>query len=51
MFIHDYLWNEQTGLPAEIYTAKEVEDKAGIIFNHVFTQYADATHSVYASVA
>jgi len=48
--IHDFLWNELTGLPADSYSATDVEEKASLIFRHVFRQYADALNqSVYAS--
>jgi len=48
-FIHDFLWNEQTGLPTESYTPPEVEDKVEVVFNHVFRQYVDAGHHAYAA--
>lgn len=41
-FIHDFLWNEQTGLPADSYTPADVEERVEIVFNHVYRQYADA---------
>jgi type I restriction enzyme R subunit len=41
-FIHDFLWNEQTGLPAESYTPTDVEEKVELVFNHVYRQYANA---------
>ncbi|MDI6807442.1 MAG: type I restriction endonuclease subunit R [Candidatus Eisenbacteria bacterium] len=50
-FIHDFLWNEQTGLPAESYSPPEVEDKVELIFNHVLRQYVDASDHAYASAA
>jgi len=49
-FIHDFLWNEQTGLPTEGYNPMEVEDKVELVFNHVYRQYVDATNSVYATI-
>lgn len=47
-FIHDFLWNENTGLPSESYSPKEVEEKAEMIYGHIFQQYVDARNSVYA---
>jgi type I restriction enzyme, R subunit len=46
-FIHDYLWNEETGLPSDSYTPKEVEQKAELIYGHIFQQYVDAWNNVY----
>ena len=48
-FIHDFLWNESTGLPADTYTPNEVEVKAELVFNHVYRQYVDSWNSVYQS--
>jgi len=49
-FIHDFLWNEQTGLPAESYSPPEVEDKVELVFTHIFRQYMDAYHHMYAEI-
>jgi len=46
-FIHDFLWNETTGLPADAYTPNEVEVKSELVFNHVYQQYVDSWNSVY----
>ncbi len=46
-FIHDFLWNESTGLPADTYTPNEVDVKAELVFNHVYRQYLDSWNSVY----
>lgn len=48
-FIYDYLWNETTGLPADAFTPEEVEQKAAIVFDHVFRQYASPSESAYAA--
>ena len=48
-FIHDFLWNEQTGLPADSYTSGDVEEKVNLVFNHVFRQYVDAAHNAYVA--
>lgn len=47
-FIYDYLWNETTGLPADSFTPEEVKQKASIVFDHVFRQYATPVNNVYA---
>lgn len=48
-FIHDYLWNEKTGLPPDSYSPGDVEAKSNIVFLHIFRQYADAQHNAYAA--
>lgn len=46
--IRDFLWSQQTGLPAESYSPKDVEEKVDLVFNHIFRQYADAwSHAAY----
>ena len=47
-FIHDFLWNENTGLPSDNYSSKEVEERAEMIYTHIFQQYVDARNHVYA---
>lgn len=47
-FIYDYLWNDATGLPADSFTPEEVEQKAAVVFDHVFRQYASPSQSAYA---
>jgi type I restriction enzyme R subunit len=46
-FIHDFLWNEKTGLPADSYTPVDVDTKTEMVFNHVFKQYADVWNNAY----
>ena len=48
-FIRDFLWNEETGLPTDVFTDDEVKLKAEAVFDHVFRQYADAYHHAYAA--
>lgn len=50
-YIHDFLWNEQTGLPSESYSSIEVEQKVDLVFNHIFRQYIDAYHSYYTDAS
>lgn len=47
-FIHDYLYSDNTGLPADLYSPNDVERKSELIFNHIFAQYVDAVHHAYA---
>lgn len=47
--IKDYLWSEQTGLP-ETYTETEIELKADLLFQHIFTFYPTDKH-IYEKVA
>ncbi len=50
-FIHDFLWNDKSGLPPDFYSPDEVEQKTAIIYDHVFKQYADADHHPYSQAA
>jgi len=47
-FIYNYLYDENTGLPDPFYSEDDVEDKADIVFEHVFMQYQDGLHNAYA---
>ncbi|MEX1139086.1 MAG: type I restriction enzyme endonuclease domain-containing protein, partial [Bacteroidota bacterium] len=47
--IHDFLWNEQTGLPADSFAPPEVEEKVELVFNHIYQQYADSATHPYVS--
>lgn len=49
IFIHDFLWSEATGLPTDLFTDRDVEEKTSVIFQHVFMQYADAGHNAYTA--
>ncbi len=48
-FIRDFLWSDETGLPATVYSPEDVNQKAQIVFQHVYNQYADAEHHSYAA--
>jgi type I restriction enzyme R subunit len=48
-FIRDFLWSDETGLPATIYSPEDVNQKAQVVFQHVYYQYADAEHHSYAA--
>jgi type I restriction enzyme, R subunit len=48
-FIHDFLWNEKTGLSLEAYTPEDVKTKAEMVFSHFFMQYPTASPSIYAT--
>jgi type I restriction enzyme R subunit len=45
--IHDFLWNERTGLPAESFTPGDVDLKTEIVYRHIYSQYANAWNNVY----
>jgi type I restriction enzyme R subunit len=47
-FIHDYLWDDKTGLPVGIYAPQEVDEKTELVFEHILRQYPDVEHNVYA---
>ena len=48
-FILDFLYDERNGLPADSYTEEEIQQKAVIVFAHIFRQYPDAEHHIYAA--
>jgi len=37
--IYNFLWDEETGLPVELYSEDEVAQKAEEIFKHVYRVY------------
>jgi type I restriction enzyme R subunit len=47
-FIFNYLWDENTGLPVDAYQPDEVEVLSKTLFQHVYTQYPNASGSVYS---
>lgn len=49
VFIHDFLWDDKTGLPPESFSTDEVEQKAELVFSHVYRQYDSATKNVYVA--
>jgi len=49
--IHDYLYDENTGLPVTAYSNEEVESLANVIYLHVYQQYESADENVYAMTA
>lgn len=49
--IHDFLWNEQTGLPTERYAPLEVEEKVEMVYNYVFRQYVESPQNAYLTIS
>ncbi|GAP21957.1 hypothetical protein LTAR_02175 [Leptolinea tardivitalis] len=45
--IFNYLYDEQTGLPVDVYSPKDVNTLAEELFKHVYVQYPDAVENVY----
>jgi len=41
--IHDFLYDDRSGLPEPTYSGEEVEEKTATIYRHIFQQYASAT--------
>jgi hypothetical protein len=41
VFIHDFLYRDDIGLPTEAYSPQEVEERADAIFAHIFSHYSD----------
>jgi len=48
MAIYNFLWDDTTGLPIDVYSPEEVETKTDLVYQHIFTRYPDAVHHVYA---
>lgn len=50
-YIQDYLWADSTGLPTSFYNESEVNQKAALVFNHIYRQYQDTWHNAYVEYA
>jgi len=51
VLIRNFLWDEKTGLPVDLYTQNDVYKKAEAVFYHVFRAYPTVPSPYYASVA
>ena len=49
--IHNYLYEEETGLPLEDYNDDEIKEYSNVVYLHVFRQYGKAETSPYKDVA
>jgi len=49
VIIKNFLWDERTGLPIELYTQDDVEKKAQDVFYHVFRVYPTIPSPYYSS--
>lgn len=47
--IRNFLYDDDTGLPDEIYTIDDLPEKVQQVYQHIYLQYQDAVHHVYAS--
>ena len=45
--IHDFLWSDQTGLPADSYTEEDVRTTTEAVFGHVFRAYPKVPSPYY----
>jgi len=48
--IRDFLWDEETGLPVDLYTEDDVTQKAEDVFGHVFRAYPTVPSPYYETV-
>ncbi len=48
--IRNYLWDDEIGLPVNLYNETEVEEKANLVFSHVFRVYPTVPSPYYATV-
>jgi type I restriction enzyme R subunit len=46
--IRDFLWNETTGLPLDMYTEDEVMERADAVYQHVFRVYPTVPSPYYS---
>lgn len=46
--IRNFLYDDDTGLPDEIYTIDDLSEKVQQVYQHIYLQYQDAVHHVYA---
>lgn len=49
--IRDYLWSDDTGLPVDIYTEDDVNEKSNNVFRHVYRAYPVLPSPYYSSRA
>ena len=49
--IYNYLYEEKTGLPTEVYDDEEVKTLSNVIFLHIYDRSKVAGHSLYADAA
>ena len=50
-FIHNYLWDDRTGLPAPAYDETDIAEKTRAVFQHIFRAYPTLPSPFYASAA
>ena len=48
LLIKDYLWSDETGLPADGYTEDELTNRAEDVFRHVYRAYPTVPSPLYA---
>jgi hypothetical protein len=48
MVIYNFLWDEATDLPIDVYSPEEVEKKTDLVYQHIFARYPYAVHHAYA---
>lgn len=47
--IHDYLYDDTTGLPVDSYTEDEVHEKSQVVYLHIFEKYPHLPSPYYAA--
>ena len=51
VLIRNFLWDEKTGLPVDLYTQSDVDKKTEAVFYHVYRAYPTVPSPYYASVS
>src|SRR5690606_33881348 len=49
--IHDFLYSDRTGLPVDLYTVADVEEKTDAVYAHVYRVYPVVPSPFYGVVA
>ena len=50
-FLYDFLYNDQTGLPIDSYSDREVEAKTEVLFGHILGKYPTVPSPYYLAEA
>lgn len=48
--IHDHLWSDDTGLPVDVYTEEDVDEKSKDVFRHVYRAYPTLPSPYYEAM-
>lgn len=49
--IHDFLWDDETGLPADCYSEEDINSKTEEVFKHIYWAYPKLPSPIYSTSA